>query len=523
MSNQDDILRKMNGFKIEHIKVFSKSKRVEITASSESLIPLQKIAEIENSITDSFDGCSVTIIARFTNNYSLSEIIEEYKESLVYAIGLKMPALKGLLDKGVWKAVDSDCLRITMPSNGTTLLRAKKSGKLLENLFSSLFDLNVKVDFDSMQIDEEYMNKYFEFKENEEQKVLSAIEADIISAEAADFEKQKKGSRKKGEVGTYNADGLRSKANKANKANKVIEKIKGNDFAGEIDFISDIVKGAEKAAVCGDVFKVDFKATKGKKNLCILYLTDYTSSIIIKYFYPKEDDAAQKSLIHEGLHLKVRGDLKFDSFLGETVIMAKDIVSVEKEKKTDDAAQKRVELHVHTRMSAMDGVTTAEDIINTAAAWGHKAVAITDHGVVQAFPEAYNAAKKAGIKVIYGVECYLLDDDPNESGICEDANNNYVVFDIETTGLYAERDKITEIGAVRIVNGEITQEFCSFVNPGIPIPSEITSLTGITDEMVADAPPIREVIKEFIKFAGESTLVAHNASFDISFIRKAAS
>jgi DNA polymerase-3 subunit alpha (Gram-positive type) len=202
--------------------------------------------------------------------------------------------------------------------------------------------------------------------------------------------------------------------------------------------------------------------------------------------------------------------------------MAKDIVKSIKTKKTDNASKKRVELHLHTQMSAMDAVSSASDLIERAASYGHRAIAITDHGVVQAYPEAMAAAKKYNIKVIYGIEAYLVDDGVPIAIGGEERNldDTYVVFDIETTGFSSINDKIIEIGAIKIKDGKIIGRFSEFVNPQIPIPGRIVDLTSITDSMVSGADPIEKILPEFIDFIGDSVVVAHNAGFDTGFIKK---
>ena len=198
--------------------------------------------------------------------------------------------------------------------------------------------------------------------------------------------------------------------------------------------------------------------------------------------------------------------------------------------RTDNAPEKRVELHLHTKMSQMDAVSTAETLVTRAASFGHKAVAITDHGVVQAFPEAMNTAAKLAkkgkdIKILYGVEAYFVNDSvPVVEGTGGGSlDDEFIVFDLETTGLSARNDRITEIGAVRLRGGEVLEEFDIFVNPGMHIPEKITQLTGIDDSMVADAPAEREALKQFYAFCGDTRLlVAHNAGFDTSFVRQAA-
>ena len=220
--------------------------------------------------------------------------------------------------------------------------------------------------------------------------------------------------------------------------------------------------------------------------------------------------------------MRVQGDVQFDKYAKEINIMAKNIMLAQPPpKRKDNAEQKRVELHLHTQMSSMDGVTNVKTYIKRAIEWGHKAIAITDHGVVQAFPDAMNAANGTDLKVIYGVEAYLIDDLGNVV-MCPKGQSLYdtfIVFDIETTGLSKENDKITEIGAVKVENGKIIERFSTFVNPKKRLSEEIVKLTNITDDMLKDAPTIDKVLPQFLKFCGNGVLVAHNAGFDVGFIR----
>ena len=262
--------------------------------------------------------------------------------------------------------------------------------------------------------------------------------------------------------------------------------------------------------------------TKTGKIILTFYITDYTSSITVKCFLkPQEKDKVLEN-VKEGLYCKVRGEAIYDTYQREVVIMGRDILKMKKVEKVDSVDEKRVELHCHTTMSTMDGVTPVSKIVERAAKWGHPAIAITDHGGVQAFPDAQIAAKKNKIKVLYGVEGYLVDDGVplalNEKG--QNLNDTYVVFDLETTGFSSKNDKIIEIGAVKIKNGEIIGNFSEFVNPKRPIPYKIIELTGINDDMVRNAETIEEILPKFLEFIGDSVVVAHNASFDCSFISK---
>lgn len=288
--------------------------------------------------------------------------------------------------------------------------------------------------------------------------------------------------------------------------------------------ISSITPEDGTVVVWGDVFSLKVKETKKGDRLIITFnVTDYTSSYSVKIFEEKRDCEQLLSKLADGIRVLVRGTVVLDSFWGVYIINARAVTAVEKIEEADNAEKKRVELHLHTNMSAMDGIASASELVKRAAKWGHKAIAITDHGVAQAFPEAAAAAKSAGIKVIFGLEGYLVDDlVPVVHGSSKERfDGTFVVFDLETTGLSKKSDRITEIGAVKISGGKIEEKFSSFVNPLISIPSAITKLTGITNEMVADAPLEDEALRLFFEFCGDSPLVAHNAAFDTGFLKKA--
>lgn len=294
--------------------------------------------------------------------------------------------------------------------------------------------------------------------------------------------------------------------------------------------ISKVTPDIGSVTVWGEIFSAEQKETRDKqRKIYSINITDYTNSITVKVIEMASQCKILDTLVN-GVSVLVRGEVEYDKYDHEIVIRPRGIATVKQVKVDDTAKEKRVELHMHTNMSAMDGVTSASALVRRAAEWGHPAVAVTDHGVAQAFPEAMNTAdemKKKGkpIKVIYGMEAYFVNDlVPAVKGKTDKTfQDEFISFDIETTGLSPANDRITEIGAVRIKGGQIADSFDSFVNPERPIPSKITQLTSITDEMVKDAPSEKEALRSFFRFCGEdAVLIAHNADFDTSFIRVAA-
>ncbi|MCR5523242.1 MAG: PolC-type DNA polymerase III [Clostridia bacterium] len=276
--------------------------------------------------------------------------------------------------------------------------------------------------------------------------------------------------------------------------------------------------------VWGEVFGLDIRGTRdGKRKIIKFSITDKTNSYVVKVFDDNDSCKGLVSYLSDGAAVVVRGHVEYDDYLKSFCIKANSVCTAEVMIESDDADKKRVELHLHTSMSAMDGVTSVSKLIKRAADWGHKAIAVTDHGGVQAFPEAYAASVKNKIKVIYGMEGYFVDDSvtPVVGKGKMPLDGKFIIFDLETTGLRAGYDRIIEIGAVKYEGGAEVSSLQTFVNPGRKIPKKITKLTGIDDSMVAGAPDEETALKEFIRFAEDGILVAHNAVFDTDFVRSA--
>ncbi|MBP5727218.1 MAG: PHP domain-containing protein, partial [Clostridia bacterium] len=291
----------------------------------------------------------------------------------------------------------------------------------------------------------------------------------------------------------------------------------------------------------GEIFKLEQKELKGGEMLLVSFaVTDYTSSILCKAFFRYRSRFARKSETEEtpitdeerqavaekvnrltvGMSVRIRGECLYDSYAREISVTVRDMMETEKEERKDSAPEKRVELHMHTNMSTMDALTPAEDLIARAVKWGHPAVAVTDHGVLQSFPAAFNAAKKGKIKLIPGCEGYLID----ETAVIAGADGRpfdgpVVVLDFESTGLNTAKARIIEVGAVKLVEGTVTETFQQLVNPGETLSPKITEITGITDANLQGQPTAAEVLPKLLEFIGDAPIAAHNAAFDANLLR----
>ncbi len=343
-----------------------------------------------------------------------------------------------------------------------------------------------------------------------------------IESEMADFIKQRdEESRTKANEAL---EELKKKAESTAEAAAFTGPLKiGYDIQEAPTPIKQIQEEEKRIAIQGHVFDVEIRELRSGRTLALFKVTDYSDSILCKMFLKDKEEAERFSQLQKGMWVKARGGVQNDTFVRDLVMMARDLEEVPAIVKKDNAPEeeKRIELHAHTTMSQMDAIATAGDLVKRAKQYGQPAIAITDHGVVQSFPEAYSAGKKHGVKILYGLEANLVDDGVpiafNEKPV-ELAEATYVVFDVETTGLSAVYNKIIELAAVKVINGEIVDRFERFSNPHEPISHTITELTGITDDMVVNAPEIDDVLRDFRDFAGDSILVAHNAQFDMGFL-----
>ena len=454
----------------------------------------------------------------------------DYFPQLYAAVRRDIPSINGTLNNAEVR-FENNTLTINLLNGGKTLLDSKGFDKALIKLISEEFNLYISVNYTGTFEVEENSEEYKAAIQDAQEKINRENLQKAAEFYQEEVETAEKREEKHAENTTVEIEVREGKFATPQIIQSSIRPLYGRSIRGKMIPISSISGDSGRIVVWGDVFDIEKKVTKsGDKNIFTIDITDYTGSTTAKVFNSIKESAVIDN-IKKGDTIVVQGDVEYDKYAGELVVNARSIGTAQKVKVVDNAEKKRVELHMHTNMSQMDAVTSAGDLVNRAYQWGHKAVAITAHGVAQAFPDAMKAADKINkinkdeekIKIIYGVEAYFMDDlvESVKGDADTGFDGTFICFDIETTGLSAARDKITEIGAVKVENGVITDTFSTFANPEMPIPQKITQLTGITDDMVKDAPSQSEAVGAFLEFAGDNVLVAHNAPFDTSFIAKA--
>lgn len=496
---------------IESLNVDKKNRRLKINLNFSEDVPEKELSEAKKLLLQSDLNLKEVIIIpsvpKVENEKNFKNIIQEF--------ALSSPTLKRVF-KDFEATKENEDIKIYLYHGGKDFLMQKNMNKKLSVFISQHISAPVNVIFIEKEIKKDNIDK-------------KTSEPTV----AAPPPPPKNPTEKKQEPEKINKDAFIEVRDKDNLLPKIIpgssKLLYGNIIKKEPISIREISIDAGNVCVWGDIFSTDSHETRdGSKVIYTVYITDYTGSLILKIIENKNKSAYLEKL-KKGQTILVYGEICDDKYERDIVMRPKNINTISKYKIVDNAPKKRVELHLHTNMSAMDGMTPAEKLIEKANEWGHPAVAITDHGVAQAYPEAMNTVKAinkdgGNFKVIYGVEAYFVNDMlPIVTG---DDNRNfddeYICFDLETTGFNAKSDKIIEIGAVRVKNNVIQDEFCTFVDPKIPVPERITEVTGITSDMVKGAPTEDIAIKNFIDFCKDSpVLVAHNANFDVSFIKAA--
>jgi len=532
-----------------HIRIYLRAKR---------LIFKKNIWKLEKAITEQiFQNRAIQV--KIIESYELSEqytpksLIEVYKDSILDELNAYSVLEYNLLRTADMEFPEEDRLILTMDETIIAKTRTDEIIEFLEKVICERCGMNLKI-FPQYRKPQE--SKYRKNSEEQIRQEVAGIVARtklVMEGKSQETEEKKEktveteektktiaktaGNRADTSKNGTNYAKPKQKFEKRGEFRRKFESdngkksmnpdvIYGRDFEEESMEIEKIDGPIGEVVIRGKILSVDTREIRNEKTIIIFSVTDFTDTIVLKIFARNDDVPELLKGISGGKFVRVKGVATIDKFDSELTIGS--IVGIKKcadftTVRMDTSVEKRIELHCHTKMSDMDGVSDVKDIVKRAMKWGHKAIAITDHGDVQAFPDAnHTVPSDSDFKVIYGVEAYLVDD---LKGMVTDSQNqdldaDYVVFDLETTGFSPETNRIIEIGAVKVQNGKIVDKFSTFVNPQVPIPFRIEQLTSINDSMVIDAPVIADILPEFMKFCEGCVMVAHNADFDMSFIKK---
>jgi DNA polymerase-3 subunit alpha (Gram-positive type) len=505
----DDTLREyFNDAIIERIFHDQRNNTLYVHMTLNKIVYPEYIEKQEEAIKyfiDASDEIKVVIIEKFqiSDPMPFKFLYDYYIGAIVYNLKKVNPICGHILQK-TKPSISDDTVIYQVSNQQCSYMNSHKIENLIVKTFKEKFDLDIKVAFEKYE-GKDLAERFMEGIELEQKKIIKKMAIEENQNTTLPKKVVKKEPKNDNDKST----------------NLVIGR---HPIKGEVTYITQIGEETNDVIVEVNILSLETRELRSGKILLIFNVTDYSGSITCKCFLNAYDyeEQTEKNL-RKGMFARIKGKLQFDDFQKENIIYVNSLEEIDDflAKREDTAEEKRVELHLHTNMSDMDGICSAKGLVKQAIAWGHKAIAITDHGVVQGFPDAFHAADGSDIKIIYGVEGYLIDDEKptvrNEKG--QSFEDEYVVFDIETTGFFPGMDKITEIGAVKIKNKQIVDRFSTFVNPERGIPIKVQELTRITPEMVKDAPTIDEVMKDFMDFSGDAILVAHNADFDLGFMK----
>ena len=523
---------------IENINLYKKTNKLQVEVESSNPIHINEMEDFENYLIKRFHVDKALIDIHY-KDVEIEQDVENQWTNVINYVTRKEPFSKAILT-GSKLDVSGKNISVKLALKGADFLLAKKFDKGLEHLLSNIYNENYVVKFEENLADN-YLELLEAKKKKEEEEALKFLK--IQAEQEAKEQKEKKIEAKKQNEEKAKSENKQvqnvpgqvppsmPKEEKPKEEEKDTPLIMGRNMnvKGDPIKIKDISVDSDKVVIDGELIAdtMDSREIKnGEKVILMFNVYDGTSSITCKAFLDTDKFKAVSKRIKGSKGLKIDGIAKYDQFAKEITIMANTIIETQgtkKVKRMDDAVKKRVELHMHTQMSQMDAITPCADLVKRAVSWGWNAVAITDHGVVQSFPDAHKLLEKTGddIKVLYGVEGYFVPDkDPgvfNSKG--QSLDTEYCVLDLETTGISYKTEKITEVGIIKYKNGQVIDEFECFVNPEKPIPPKVVEITHITDDMVKDAETIDKVIPKIIDFIGDSVLVAHNADFDIGYLK----
>ena len=534
---------------VEVMKVTTTSLRdfIRVHICSTHLIAKRSVCKMEEMIREQLFG-HTQIQVEVVETYQLSELytpenlLREYRDSILYELQRQSMLEYNMFQNAVCTFEDTQTLCIEMTDS--IVAEGKKDAIVgtIDRIFNERCQVPTKIKVLYREPQESKNKKHGEIRIQQEVDAILEQNASLHEEKIAQKKEKTEGVKKKESVPKQEKALAEPKKKefpkrefqkkefyRSPKRSDNPDVLYGRDFEDEAIPLSDVVGEMGEITIRGKILKLETREIRNEKTIVMFAITDFTDTIMVKMFTRNEQLPEILAGIKKGAFLKIKGVTTIDKFDGELTIGS--VVGIRKisdftTTRKDTSPEKRVELHCHTKMSDMDGVSEAQALVARAHDWGHQAIAITDHGVVQAFPDANHYVerldKEDPFKIIYGVEAYLVDDlteiAVNEQG--QTLDDTFVVFDIETTGFSAAEDRIIEIGAVKITDGAIVDRFSTFVNPEVPIPFEIQQLTHITDDMVLEAPKIEEALPAFLDFVGESALVAHNAGFDVGFIEQ---
>ena len=536
LQTEKEIEGLFEGVEVTKVTTTSLKDRLKIYFLSTHLIPKVYIYQMEQMIREQLFArtpISIQIVERYqlSEQYTPENLLREYRDSILEELKEKSAVEYNMFLNAKCTFENESILCMTLED--TIVAKGKQDSivELLQEVFNERCNVPVEVRVLYEEAKESKHKKYNEIRLQQE--IRAIVEGnESRRKEHVEEEKEKKPEEKKErtvkpkeEKKPFQKKEFYSSVKRSDDPNVIY----GRNFEDDTIELSQVVGEMGEITIRGKVIQFDTREIRNEKTIIMFAVTDFTDTIMVKMFTRNEQLPEILSEINKGAFLKIKGVTTIDKFDGELTIGS--VTGIKKipdftTTRKDTSPVKRVELHCHTKMSDMDGVSEVKAIVKRAHDWGHKAIAITDHGVVQAFPDANHYIetldKDDPFKIIYGVEGYLVDD-LTDIAVNEDnqtLDDAFVVFDIETTGFSSVKDKIIEIGAVKVENGKIVSRYSTFVNPEVPIPFEITKLTSITDAMVIDAPKIETVLPEFMEYVGDAVLVAHNAGFDVGFIEE---
>ena len=521
----DDVRSLFEDANIREITLKKKENTLKISFQCDHLISRVDTWRMERTIREQLFSKRFVKI-RFQESYHLSEqynlkyLMEHYMKSFLFELKGKGEVIFNVVRKGDYR-IEDDVITFYFEDTFVNRNKAPEIKEFFEMILKERFSIDAKVGFDFSKTIDRSLKMESDYRLQQE--IHTIVEhADIVEKE----QKEEKKARKKA-AATKKEHMFKKKPKYSDDPTLLY----GRNCDGELMEIKDIYDEIGEVVIHGQITFLETREIRNEKTIIIFHITDFTDTISCKVFVRNEQLPDILDGLKKGGFYRIKAVAMYDKFDHEislgSVAGIKAITDF-REKRQDTSMEKRVELHLHTVMSDNDSVVQIKDIVNRAYEWGHPAVAITDHGVLQGFPIARHAYEDLKLKeddpfkIIYGVEGYFVDDlgDLIIDSKGQSLMDSYVVFDIETTGFNSVNDRIIEIGAVRVVEGEIKETFSEFVNPERPIPYKITQLTTITDDMVKDAGTIEEILPQFLKFCEGSVLVAHNAGFDTGFIRE---